>query len=268
MQRSKYQSLTIKRKLEIIDLVDQAPPGKKKKDIANEAGIPASTLSTLLKNRDSLRAGHATGSNKKKRARDPVRPDVDAALFQWFSAARAQSVPISGEILKAKAEELATELDPDHVEWTCSNGWLCRWKVRHNISYKAVSGENAVVSKEVCEDWKKSTLSPLLQRYHPNDVFNADETGLYWISVGDIAMSFDPSATADDEVDDFGDPLPRVSVQQANSAFQDIQAFLLRNTTNADKTYKLLRELDIDLLASTNNACVQTSIFDFFKPTS
>ena len=27
MQRSKYQSLTIKRKLEIIDLVDQAPPG-------------------------------------------------------------------------------------------------------------------------------------------------------------------------------------------------------------------------------------------------
>ena len=27
MQRSKYQSLTIKRKLEFIDLVDQAPPG-------------------------------------------------------------------------------------------------------------------------------------------------------------------------------------------------------------------------------------------------
>jgi hypothetical protein len=43
MQRSKYQSLTIKRKLEIIDLVDQAPPGKKKKDIASEAGITATS---------------------------------------------------------------------------------------------------------------------------------------------------------------------------------------------------------------------------------
>lgn len=96
-----------------------------------------------------------------------------------FSAARAQSVPISGEILKSKAQELATELDPDHEEWSCSNGWLSRWKVRHNISYKAVSGENAAVSKKVCEDWKKSTLSPLLQRYHPNDVFNADETALF-----------------------------------------------------------------------------------------
>lgn len=40
------------------------------------------------------------------------------------------------------------------------------------------------------------------------------------ISVEDIVTSFDPSATAqDDEVDDFGDPLPRVSIQQANSAF-------------------------------------------------
>ena len=180
MQRSKYQSLTIKRKLEIIDLVDQAPPGKKKKDIASEAGIQASTLSTILKNKDALRAGHAVGSSNKKRVRDPLCPDVDAALFQWFSAARAQSVPISGEILKSKAQELATELDPDHEEWSCSNGWLSHWKVRHNISYKAVSGENAAVSKEVCEDWKKSTLYPLLQRYHPNDVFNADETGLFW----------------------------------------------------------------------------------------
>lgn len=180
MQRSKYQSLTIKRKLEIIDLVNQAPPGKKKKDIASEAGIPASTLSTILKNKDALRAGHAVGSSKKKRVHDPLRPDVDAALFQWFSAASAQSVPISGEILKSKAQELATELDPDHEEWSCSNGWLSRWKVRHNISYKAVSGENATVSKEVCEDWKKSTLSPLLQRYHPNYVFNADETGHFW----------------------------------------------------------------------------------------
>ena len=40
---------------------------------------------------------------------------MDAALFQWFSAARAQSIPISGEILKAKAEELSKGLDPGLV---------------------------------------------------------------------------------------------------------------------------------------------------------
>ena len=66
MKRQRYQSLTIKRKLEIIDKVDTSPPGKKKKEIAAEFGIPPSTLSTILKNRDSLQTRHAVGSNTKK----------------------------------------------------------------------------------------------------------------------------------------------------------------------------------------------------------
>ena len=40
---ARYQSLTLKRKLEIIDKVDSLPPGKKKKDIAAECGIPVGT---------------------------------------------------------------------------------------------------------------------------------------------------------------------------------------------------------------------------------
>ena len=178
-RRGRYQSLTVKRKLEIIDLVEKAPPGKKKKDIAAELSLPASTLSTVLKNKASLRASHAFGSSKKKRHRDPSRADVDAALFQWFVAARTQSIPISGEIMKAKAEELALELDPA-APWTCSSGWLSRWKKRHNIKYRSVCGENASVDQSVCDDWKQSTLQAVLQCYNHSDIFNADETGLFW----------------------------------------------------------------------------------------
>ena len=116
MKRQRYWSLTIKRKLEIIDKVDTSPPGKKKKNIAAEFGIPPSTLSTILKNRDSLQTRHAVGSKTKKHHRDPTQCKVDDALFQWFVAARSQSVPISGEILKCKAEELSKELDPS-IDW-------------------------------------------------------------------------------------------------------------------------------------------------------
>ena len=176
----KYQSLTIKRKLEILDTLENLPPGKKKKDVATDFNIPASTLSTILKNKDSIRASHALGSSKKKRMRDPTRLDVDSALFQWFTEARAQGVPISGEILRSVAEQLSYTLNPAADLWTCSSGWLSRWKQRHNIKYKVISGENAAVDKAVCEDWKKMILQPILQRYDANDVFNADETGLYW----------------------------------------------------------------------------------------
>ena len=158
------------------------PPGKKKKDIAAECDIPPSTLSTILKNRDNLLAKHALGSNKKKRYREPTRLEVDAALFQWFTAARLQSIPISGEILKAKAEELSKALAPSTTveSWTCSSGWLSRWKVRHNIKFRSICGKNAAVDQEVCDDWKQRKLLPVLRRYDPSDIFNADETGLYW----------------------------------------------------------------------------------------
>ena len=36
------------------------------------------------------------------------------------------------------------------------------------------------MNQSVCEDWKQSTLQPILQCYDASDVFNADETGLFW----------------------------------------------------------------------------------------
>ena len=52
--------------------------------------------------------------------------------------------------------------------------------MQHSIRYKVVSGENAAVDKEVCEDWQQTILQPILQHYDANNVFNADEMGLYW----------------------------------------------------------------------------------------
>ena len=132
MIRGSYKSLTIKRKLEIINAVEKAPASKKKKEIAAEFDIHQSTLSTILMNKVSLKASSTSGSKNRKRNRDPTWTDVDTALRLWFSAARVQSVPISGEILRSKAEELAAELDPT-TRWSCSNGWISRWKTRHNI---------------------------------------------------------------------------------------------------------------------------------------
>ena len=33
--------------------------------------------------------------------------------------------------------------------------------------------------REISDDWKQ-ILEPLLNQYDPNDIFNADETGLFW----------------------------------------------------------------------------------------
>ena len=64
--------------------------------------------------------------------------------------------------------------------WTCSNGWPSRWKVWHCVKFRSVCGKNAAVTQEVCDDWKQRKLLPVLRKYAPDDIFNADETRLYW----------------------------------------------------------------------------------------
>lgn len=45
--------------------------------------------------------------------------------------------------------------------------------MRHGIVFQNLSGENASVPTIATEDWLK-TLSSLLQKYDPDDIFNAD----------------------------------------------------------------------------------------------
>ena len=82
--KQKYKSLSVKQKLEILERLDHLP-AHKKKDIAAEFGIPCSTLSMILKNKETLKRQHALGSSKKFRLKESTKPDEDSALFQWFT---------------------------------------------------------------------------------------------------------------------------------------------------------------------------------------
>ena len=52
--------------------------------------------------------------------------------------------------------------------------------MRHNIKFRSICGYNAAVDQEVCDDWKQRKLLPVLIRFDPSNIFNADETELYW----------------------------------------------------------------------------------------
>ena len=114
----------------------------------------------------------------RKRLRTAAYEDVEEALVIWFKSRRDQNVPISGSILRAKAEELSKELG--HVEFQCSSGWLQRFKERHAIVQKKICGESASVSTETCDLWIEHTLPTLLDGYELKNIINADETGLFY----------------------------------------------------------------------------------------
>ena len=63
--------------------------------------------------------------------------------------------------------------------FSASNGWLQSFLKRHNIKSSILSGEAADVSEDVLDDWVKR-LPSILEGYDTKDIFNADETGLFF----------------------------------------------------------------------------------------
>ena len=64
------------------------------------------------------------------------------------------------------------------------------FKRRHKVTFSSVSGESAFVPQDVVAEWLSETLPQLLMDYAPQDVFNADETGLLWWLLPDKTFSF------------------------------------------------------------------------------
>ena len=71
-----------------------------------------------------------------------------------------------------------------------NDGFIDRWKRRHAIGMKQLSGESNSVSDSDTRPWLDLTLPELLSQYKPEDVFNADETGLFYKLRPDRTLTF------------------------------------------------------------------------------
>ena len=186
MAECKKKALPLKGKNGIIYAVE-GNPSKTKKEIADEFGIASSTLSTVLRDKEKYKrlfhGGETTA--KCKRLRSAHRSDVESELFRWFCFARSSNVPVNGPVLKAKAGEFAGSLG---LDWKCTDS-LTRFKHRH-IFYKKLCGEAASVDTAATNAWTEDILKPALSRFRPQDVFNADESGLFWRLLPDKTLAF------------------------------------------------------------------------------
>lgn len=189
----KRKSLELSTKLKIIQECENASVSRS--EIGRRYGLTPSTLFTILKNKDKIQSAAvkdcAPGKTKKLRAAKHI--DLEEALFTWFSQNRARGIPVDGAMLKAKAVQLALQLNIDDEDFKCSDGWLNRFKARKGISLHKISGESESVNKEAVNSWQP-ILASILDRYKPSDVYNADESGLFYNLLPDrtLAVRNDP----------------------------------------------------------------------------
>src|SRR5687768_994131 len=67
-----------------------------------------------------------------------------------------------------------------HNDYEPSPSWLERLKQWHNIKFMKVSGERASADHDSAEEWISNVFPDLVDGYEEADIFNADETGLFY----------------------------------------------------------------------------------------
>ena len=114
--------------------------------------------------------------------------DVDSATLRWFNEMRALNIPINGPLICQKALDFAKLLGDSNFK--ASNGWLQRFKDRHGIIFKVISGEEKSAPLSDAEFWRKNTMRNLLENYSAENLYNADETGLFYQLMPEKTMAF------------------------------------------------------------------------------
>ena len=89
--------------------------GISEKSVAKEYGVPKSTVSTWLVNKDKILAAYESGeiNPKRQKMKRAENEDLDKAVYTWFHNTRANNVPVSGVVLKEKAMQFAKSLHLD-----------------------------------------------------------------------------------------------------------------------------------------------------------
>ncbi|UYV68882.1 hypothetical protein LAZ67_6001450 [Cordylochernes scorpioides] len=133
--------------------------------------IPEDAIRTLI---DSLprRVAACIAVRGRKRLREPGNPDLDKCVLKWFKQARDKKIPVSGHLIRSKAEQFATEMGK--TDFKASSGWLDGFKERNKISFKTICGESGAVNLQVAEQWKNN-LRELIQDKDARDVFNHEK---------------------------------------------------------------------------------------------
>ncbi len=176
MTSKKAHLLTVNEKVEIIQLHDQEKLPVK--ELVKRFKCGKTQIYDALKNKDHIMKDWVAGNGAKKRkGRVTGNEEINEAVWEWFVAARAKNLPISGPILQSEALAVAKRLE--NTTFKASVGWLNSFKERHGIGFNQVCGEAKDIDVGTVESWKQE-LQNLTSGYDSRDIYNADETGLFF----------------------------------------------------------------------------------------
>ncbi|XP_067127946.1 tigger transposable element-derived protein 4-like [Centruroides vittatus] len=250
----KRKDLSVKEKQEILQRYDKLPEMSQRK-AAGQLQISQPLLCKILKNRASIEMLAQKNENViRKRNRTGKDRQVESALKNWFSNIREKDVPINGPLMRQKAEELAKEMGKD--DFVATDGWFSRWKKRENIVYGHVPGRRKSADFEAAETWSKMEWPKIIVKYAPENIYNADETLLYFRAMPDYDYMI--KRENDRELDSLKE---HVTVLCCTNMRGQKRRLLVIGKKTKSLCFKSIKHLPVDYRSSAN-AWMTTTIFN------
>lgn len=177
----KRNHLTLTEKGSILDELAAGIDGKR---IALNRNVAESTVSRIKSNKENIRkliANSDKGTGARKYITHSAYPEIEEKLYDWLLDKRAKHIPVSRKILQEKGKALFDSIHQGNKSFSASDGWFANFRKRYGLRYLAVCGEILSACPENVAPFKCKLEQKIKSMDLTNDqIYNADETGLYW----------------------------------------------------------------------------------------
>jgi hypothetical protein len=118
------------------------------------------------------------GRSERKRNRPVLFPIFEAAILAFYRLNDGKAI-LTDELILEEARTIRAAQGLTEKELRLSNGWLHKFKTRHSIRQFTLHGEaDSVDRSELAVN--RIELKELIGQYSPQDVFNFDESALFY----------------------------------------------------------------------------------------
>lgn len=192
--KCKRKAISLETKIEILDHLRN---GEGSTSIGKMFGLNEATIRTIKKNeiaiRQSVISGTKLSAKSTSYSRDAVKEKMERALIIWIEDNAQKRIPIDGNSIKQQAlrfyQMIKDEQNSEHLHsipvksysFNASTGWFTGFLERHALHNIKIKGEIASGDQKAAQEFPAELKKIIADGgYSPDQVFNADETGLFW----------------------------------------------------------------------------------------
>ncbi|XP_042229138.1 tigger transposable element-derived protein 1-like isoform X1 [Homarus americanus] len=171
------------------EIIKKHEKGIRTNALCKEYDLSSSTVSTIIAQKDKFKSVKVRDKSTRVFKGRSLIAETERLLLIWVKEKQMKGDPISAEFICKRAREIYEHLKEDQPsssetvfeDFKASKGWFDKFKKRTGIYYVVRHGKAASAGKEGAEKFV-AEFKKLMDKeeYLPQQVFNVDETGLFW----------------------------------------------------------------------------------------